>query len=947
MPLKYSEIQSLSTPCLIVDRKSAKITKANKAYDEKASTLSKAVKELLGDASWKKLSKKTVEKGFASFKSSGVEAILSSAGSDFILISFVKLPKNKSKTAGYPDSFVKVVLDSLVNLVAIFNLDFVVTDVNRTILDYSGYSKSELLGRHVEEFLGDQFSMDLIRMDLKGKERYLRNVILKKKSGEPVEVFASVSPIIDDGDQVLGYVASMRVVTEIKEWREKLAFVEDRYTDLFQNASDLIHGVGVDGKLKYANTAWYNTLGYSKAEMKGMDVTNILIEDQRAAYSIYLEKVIGGTEKGPRMWTLQTKTGEHIYIEAISDVNLVAGDIHSVRSIMRDITNTRKTEEIAQKQAAKIDAIFEGSRMLFWTVNMKTALTSFNSLYARAIYNLYGKYPEIQMDESLPKPKFADDHYHSYWEEKYAEVIETGRNVSFQTETVNQDGTINYREIYLNPIWENSSKKKMLEIAGMAIDITDKKEAEKKIKSQSEQLKAIFNSTPHMIWAIDLEGRVTSMNKAFAEQMKERFGITMKEGTVMKNLSDNQSEEARIRWQNALRYVAEGNTLHFEMTSLDMHGTEHIDDIFISPIFNDDGEVVEISGLSQTVTFKKTAELKLKEQAAKISAIFDSSAMLIWTMDQKGRLVSYNKVFADSFFSLKGEDISLGSVFIELIKNNLKPIAYRNIKRYIKAAFKGEKQQFEGVLYNLRGKKTWMETFVNPIYSDNNEIREVTCMSYEITDKKEIQQQMKETIQEKEILLQEVHHRVKNNLQVISSILNLQSSYVKDENSLNILRESQNRIKSMSFIHESLYHTGNFSKIEFSEYIHSLAKNLIHSYSLETAAIELDVDFQKTSLLLDQAIPCGLIANEILSNALKYAFKGREKGKISCRIGSQKGKVTMEIGDDGVGLPPDLDVANSETLGLQLVYTLIEQLSATIQVDTKSGTNYLITFDKQ
>ncbi len=947
MPVKHPEIQKLTTPCLIVDRESAQIIKTNNAFTDREHSLSRVVERFLVGDRWNDLLGKVEESGFATYKSKGIEVILNPAGNNALLCTFVKFPKEPSNAVGYPDSFVKVVLDSLVNLVAIFNLDFVVTDVNRTILDYSGYSKSELLGRHVEEFLGDQFSMDLIKMDLRGKERYLRNVILKKKSGEPVEVFASVSPIVDDDNQVLGYVASMRVVTEIKEWREKLAFVEERYTDLFQNASDLIHGVGIDGKLKYANTAWYNTLGYTKAEMKGMDVTNILIEDQRASFSIYLDKVIGGTEKGARMWTLQTKSGDHIYIEAISDVNYVGGELHSVRSIMRDITNTRKTEEIAQKQAAKIDAIFEGSRMLFWTVNMKTALTSFNSQYARAIYNLYGKYPEIQMDDSLPKPTFASDDYHSFWEEKYSEVIESGKNISFQTETVNRDGTVNYREIYLNPIWESSSKTKMIEIAGMAIDITDKKEAEKKIKSQSEQLKTIFNSTPHMIWAIDIEGRITSMNRAFEDQMRERFGLSLKEGDVLNNLSDNQLDEAKMRWRNALKYVAEGNTLHFEMKSLDMHGTEHIDDIFVSPIFNDEGEVVEISGLSQTVTFKKTAELKLKEQAAKISAIFDSSAMLIWTIDQKGRLVSYNKVFADSFFALKGEDISLGSVFAELIKDNLKPIAYRNIKRYIKAAFKGEKQQFEGALYNLRGKKTWMETFINPIYSDNNEIREVTCMSYEITDKKEIQQQMKESIHEKEILLQEVHHRVKNNLQVISSILNLQSSYVKDENSLSILRESQNRIKSMSFIHESLYHTGNFSNIEFSEYIHSLAKNLIHSYSLETASIELDVDFQKTSLLLDQAIPCGLIANEILSNALKYAFKDREKGKISCRIGSENGKVTMEIGDNGIGLPEDLDVANSETLGLQLVYTLIEQLGATIQVDTKSGTNYLITFDKQ
>jgi len=240
-----------------------------------------------------------------------------------------------------------------------------------------------------------------------------------------------------------------------------------------------------------------------------------------------------------------------------------------------------------------------------------------------------------------------------------------------------------------------------------------------------------------------------------------------------------------------------------------------------------------------------------------------------------------------------------------------------------------------------------METFFNPIYREDGEIKEISCLSYEITDKKEIQEQMLESIREKEVLLQEVHHRVKNNLQVISSILNLQSSYVKDENSLNILRESQNRIKSMSFIHESLYQTRDFSRIEFSDYIHSLSSSLIHSYSLGTGRVSLNTDFEKVFLSLDQAIPCGLIVNELVSNALKYAFPDNAPGEIFMVLKEKKGKIELRISDDGIGLPESLDVENSDTLGLQLVYTLIDQLDANISVTSKKGTKYLITFEKQ
>jgi two-component sensor histidine kinase len=320
--------------------------------------------------------------------------------------------------------------------------------------------------------------------------------------------------------------------------------------------------------------------------------------------------------------------------------------------------------------------------------------------------------------------------------------------------------------------------------------------------------------------------------------------------------------------------------------------------------------------------------------------------MLIWTVDKKLRMVSYNKVFAKQHFKLLGKEISIGDEFTKSIKGSVKDEAITELKGYFSEAFKGNKQQFEGVMYGVDGKKRWMETFLNPIYLEDDEVKEISCLSYEVTDKKEIEEQMLESIREKEILLQEVHHRVKNNLQVISSILNLQSAYVKDQNSLNILRESQNRIKSMSFIHESLYQTRDFSQIEFSAYILSLTNNLIHSYSIQAGKITLETDFVKVFLSLDQAIPCGLIINELVSNALKYAYPHDSSGVIKLVIKEKDNKVEIRVADRGVGLPKGLDVENSESLGLQLVYTLIDQLDAGIAIDTEKGTEYLITFDK-
>ena len=221
----------------------------------------------------------------------------------------------------------------------------------------------------------------------------------------------------------------------------------------------------------------------------------------------------------------------------------------------------------------------------------------------------------------------------------------------------------------------------------------------------------------------------------------------------------------------------------------------------------------------------------------------------------------------------------------------------------------------------------------------------MSCIAYDVTDRKEIDRRILDALKEKEVLLQEVHHRVKNNLQVISSILNLQSGYVTDTGTLEILKESQNRIKSMSYIHETLYQTADFGSIEFSDYINSISRNLIHSYTTE-APVQLITDLDRICLSIDQAIPCGLIINELVSNALKYAFKNIEKPSLLVRIKELGEGITLEVKDNGIGLPENFGFEKSNSLGVQLVYSLVEQLDGNITISSEKGTDIIITFDK-
>ena len=260
----------------------------------------------------------------------------------------------------------------------------------------------------------------------------------------------------------------------------------------------------------------------------------------------------------------------------------------------------------------------------------------------------------------------------------------------------------------------------------------------------------------------------------------------------------------------------------------------------------------------------------------------------------------------------------------------------------------GKPQQFELPLKTVHSESRWYQVFLNPV-SLGEDQREISCIAYDITERKEIDRAIRSALKEKEVLLQEVHHRVKNNLQVISSMLNLQKSFVKDPETLNLLEESTNRIATMSYIHESLYRNTDFANISFAEYLQRLSANLIQSYSRSDCEVVLQTVFDEVYLSLEQAIPCGLITNELVSNSLKYAFPDRAQGIITLRIQHvEGGAVELEVSDDGVGLPPGMDFAKNDSLGVYLVQALTEQIDGELVVTSvdqgRKGCSFLVRF---
>ena len=471
-------------------------------------------------------------------------------------------------------------------------------------------------------------------------------------------------------------------------------------------------------------------------------------------------------------------------------------------------------------------------------------------------------------------------------------------------------------------------------------EIEEHKRTQEKLEEQKNYTRNIIESSLDMIIAVDETGKITEFNKA----SQDLFGYSLEEilGEPMSILYESQKE-----FEEVSATLKKSGSYSGEITNLSKDNRRFTSLLSASLIINDKGAVIGSMGVSRDITEYRANERIALEQKAKLESIFNSTEnMLMWTMDKDYKLTSFNNNTLNWFKEFIKEIPQVDEPILPVIERHLDENYNQGQLKAFDHAFNGKPQQFEFAVKSEEAGTIWLQAFLNPVYVDGK-LEEVSCLMYDNTERKQIDRKIRDSLKEKEVLLQEVHHRVKNNLQVISSILNLQSSYVTDPSTLDILQESQNRIKSMSFIHETLYRTTDFSSINFSEYIKSLSHNLIQSYTLQNCKVDFVADIDTIEMSIDQSIPCGLIVNELVSNALKYAFKDRKKGKLMIELKENGKQVSLRVSDDGVGLPENFKFEKNDSLGVQLVYSLTEQLDGTIEVNSEKGTSFLITFEKR
>ena len=834
------------------------------------------------------------------------------------------------------------VFESSPNILILVDADGRVEKINRAGSEFADTPEDELIGllggevlKCINSFDGKGCGRNAECGDCPVRTRMMRSLqddikihneegrlTVRKGAREiPVDFLISTVPV-----EITGAAKVLITIVDITE--QKRADEQMRYQAyLLENVSDAIISTDSDFIIQSWNRAAEEMYGWKEEEALGKPVDDVL----KSEFQEPLKQILD-TFYEESNWrgeaTQYRKDGTPISV--LSSVRLVQdaeGEFVRAIATNRDITDRKRAEEALRQSELQNRTILRTALDGFWLIDPESArILDVNDAYCQM--SGYTRDEILQMEiadlDAIESPSEVLAHAQrvlSQGEDRFESVHKRKDGSHFQVEvsvqTLKDDGGRNFAFIH---------------------DITARKEAEQALRKSEEQYRLLFDemlsgfALHETICDEDgkpVDYRFLAANSAF----EELTGLKV-DDLIGRRVLEVLPETEPFWIERYGRVALDGVTDHFDGFSAAIG--KHYEARAFCP------EPGKFAVMFHDVTERKRAEEELNKLVERLDLATRAAHMGIWDWDvHKNELVWDDQMYA--LYGIRREDFS-GSYEAWLASIHPEDRDYSD--EVSRRARLGE------VEYDTQFRIIWPDESVHIIKALGQVVRDgngnplrMLGVNYDITDRMHAEDHLKRLLQEKEILLAEVHHRVKNNMQIITSLLGLQEREIEDEHFRRAFEESRNRINSMALVHEQLYRAGEYAKIEFGAYVDQLASTLFNMYQVEPEQVELQIEGKEVYLDLEKAIPCGLLLNELITNSLKYAFPNNRKGILSIRLVSEKDKMILTVSDDGVGIPKNFDFKDSQSLGLQLVKLLaIHDLRGSIELKKSKGTQFRVEF---
>jgi PAS domain S-box-containing protein len=763
----------------------------------------------------------------------------------------------------------------------------------------------------------------------------------QKADGSYADVMDRGYVLRDASGKAIRMIGAMRDISKDKRAEEALTDEATRRRILVEQSSDGIVILDQDGHVYESNQKFADMLGYPLDEMRTLNIFDweYLYPRERV-----IEMIRTIDEKGDHFETRHRRRDGSLYdVEISTNAALFAGQ-KLIFCVCRDITDRKQAEE-ALEQAR--NTLAEAQKVAYLGSFEYIAATR-TTVWSEEEYRIYGldpTGPSPAYDMMLQKCIHPDDR--TLLHETFTKAMQSRSVYELEHRIVRPDRSVRWVYDRAHPYFDGQGE--LVRYVGATLDITDRKRAEEKLRESEAQLALVFNNTSdmHLLLRVDSEDRfiAQAINRSYAN-VTDLLSPGSSRNIVGKDRHDflrdigflpEEIEREIPLYHQAVETHAE---VQYEIEFPTPHGNFTFA-VSIVPVLDQQGNCTHVLWSGHDITERKRVDNALRESEEKYRLLAETSNALISEIDTSGKFLYVNPKHKE-VLGYEADEM-IGRFAFEFGN----PVEEQKAKEQLVKSLDEEKVQSNEWLFKDKGGNWKRLVCHSNTYIDSKGETHITVYSFDITERKQAENALRQALDEKEILMRELQHRVKNSLNIVASLISLEEMNLSDEQARAMFANTRSRIESISAVYEQLYHSSGIDQINLRHYIRSLVEGLSRSYLSGTGKVTIETQLDDVQLDIKRAMPLGIIINELVTNALKYAFPAGHaphggQGVIRVELSTSGGSVNLCVADNGIGFPVGKE--HHAGTGLGLVEMLTQQLEGQLTIESAQGITARVIF---